>query len=223
MMARVKAEKDIDFIIVYHFNRIFRNSIDAAITKKELNKQGIRLISTVLDMGDGPESMMVESIIHAVDQYQSQASGADIRYKMSEKVRCGGSVGRAPLGYLNRRDQSEGRNIGIVVPDDQMAKLVTTAFEADASGNFTFEQLADEMKDRGLRTRPGRHPGGPVSTSKLQAMLRNPYYTGIVTYKEMYSQDGINHWYQQNYQPGPGTSSTVEAAAGPVSEDTITI
>ncbi len=183
MMARVKAEKDIDFIIVYHFNRIFRNSIDAAITKKELAKHGIRLVSTVLDMGEGPESMMVESIIHAVDQYQSQASGADIRYKMSEKVRRGGSVGRAPLGYLNKRDQSEGRNIGIVVPDGETAKLVTTAFELYAAGEFTIEQLADEMKDRGLRTRPGRHPGGPVSTSKLQAMLRNPYYTGIVTYK----------------------------------------
>ena len=32
-----------------------------------------------------PRAAMVESIIHAVDQYQSQASGADISYKMSER------------------------------------------------------------------------------------------------------------------------------------------
>ena len=41
-------------------------------------KYSARVVSTVLDMGETPESAMVESIIHAVDQYQSQASGADI-------------------------------------------------------------------------------------------------------------------------------------------------
>lgn len=82
MIAWVKAQGDIDYIIVYHFNRIFRNSIDAAITKRELGKLGVRVVSTVLDMGETPESQMVETIIHAVDQYQSQASGADIAYKI---------------------------------------------------------------------------------------------------------------------------------------------
>src|ERR1039458_10179249 len=32
MLAWVKAQGDIDYIIVYHFSRIFRNSIDAAVT-----------------------------------------------------------------------------------------------------------------------------------------------------------------------------------------------
>lgn len=45
-----------DFIVAYHFNRIFRNSIDAAITKKELGKYGVRIVSTILDMGESPES-----------------------------------------------------------------------------------------------------------------------------------------------------------------------
>src|SRR5262249_22062643 len=103
MMAWIKQERDIDYIIVYHFSRIFRNSIDAAITKRELSKLGVRVVSTVLDMGDTPESAMVESIIHAVDQYQSQANGADISYKMGQKKLAGGTVWRAAIGYLNMR------------------------------------------------------------------------------------------------------------------------
>jgi site-specific DNA recombinase len=182
-LAWVKAEKNIDYIVVYHFNRIFRNSIDAAITKRDLAKCGARVVSTVLDMGESPESMMVETIIHAVDQYQSQASGADISYKMAAKARNGGTLGRAPLGYLNQRDTSEGRNIGIVIADPERAQLVQTAFELYATGDFSLDTLADELTDRGLRTRPGRCSAGPISTSKLAELLRDRYYIGYVHHK----------------------------------------
>jgi site-specific DNA recombinase len=184
MMAWIKAERNVDYIVVYQFNRIFRNSIDAVISKRDLTKYGTRVVPTIMDLGEGPESDMVELIMHAVGEYQSKANGADIAYKMGAKARSGGTVGRAPLGYINARDHSEGRNIGIVVPDPERASLVTTGFELYATGNFTIEQLAEELTDRGLRTRGGRRAGGPIATSKLQAMLRDPYYTGIVTYKD---------------------------------------
>ena len=45
------------------------------------------------------------------------------------------------------------------------------------------ESLQDELTHRGLQTRGGRHPGGPISTSKLAKLLRDPYYIGYVTYK----------------------------------------
>jgi DNA invertase Pin-like site-specific DNA recombinase len=182
MMAWVKEQKNIDYIIVYHFNRIFRNGIDAAITKKELGKCSTRVVSSILDMGESPESRMVEGILSYVDQYQSEASGADIRYKMGAKARNGGTLGRAPLGYLNKRDLTEGRNIGTVEIDAERAPFVRLAFELYATGDYSLEQLADELTYRGLRTRPGRHPASPVSTSKLQEMLRDRYYIGYVSY-----------------------------------------
>jgi DNA invertase Pin-like site-specific DNA recombinase len=183
MLAWIKAEQSVDFIIVYHFNRIFRNSIDAAITKQALGKMGVRLVSSILDMGESPESAMVESIIHAVDQYQSQASGADISYKMLQKARNGGTLGRAPMGYLNARDQSEGRDIGIVVIDSERGPFIRLAFELYATGEFTLDELVAELTIRGLRSRPGRHPAGPIATSTLHKILQDPYYMGIVTYR----------------------------------------
>ena len=183
MLAWIKNEKNIDYVIVYHFNRIFRNSIDAHITKRELAKHGARIVSTVMDLGEGPESSMVESILHAVDQYQSQASGADISYKMAAKARSGGTLGRAPLGYTNDRDLSEGRNIGIVKFDPVRADLVRSAFELYASGDYSLDSLADELTRRGLRTRPGRFPAAPISTSKLCELLHDPYYIGCIKFK----------------------------------------
>ena len=184
MLAWIKANKDsVDYVVVYHFNRLFRNSIDSALTKRELNKLGTRVVSTIVDLGEGPESAMVETILSAVDEYQSAANGADISYKMGAKARSGGTLGRARLGYVNARDTSEGRNIGIVLFDDERAPHVRTAFQLYSTGNWSIESLQEEMHQRGLRSRPGRFPAGPVSTSKLAALLRDAYYVGYVTYK----------------------------------------
>ncbi|WP_431607116.1 recombinase family protein [Protofrankia symbiont of Coriaria ruscifolia] len=184
MLAWVKAQKDVDYIIVYHFNRIFRNSIDAAITKRDLSKMGVRIVSTVLDMGESPESQMVETIIHAVDQYQSQASGADIAYKMSQKVKNGGSVGKAKIGYLNVREHIDGREIRTVALDEKRAPLVLKAFELYATGDYTGEQVHQAVTAAGLTSRPTkRTPEQPTSLNTLYEMLQDRYYVGYVTYK----------------------------------------
>jgi site-specific DNA recombinase len=183
MLAWAKKEGDVDYIVCYHFNRMFRNSVDAAITKRDLAKCGTRIVSTVVDLGEGPESDMVETILSAVDEYQSAASGADISYKMSAKAKNGGTLGRAPLGYLNQRDTSQGRNIGISVLDEERAPFVKVVFELYSTREWSLEALQDELTERGLRTRGGRYPAGPVSVSKLAEMLRDPYYAGYVRYK----------------------------------------
>jgi DNA invertase Pin-like site-specific DNA recombinase len=183
MIAWAKEEGDVDYLICYHFNRMFRNSVDAGLTRRELAKCGTRIVSTVVDLGEGPESDMVETILSAVDEYQSAASGADIAYKMAAKARNGGTLGKAPLGYVNRRDTSEGRNIGISVLDEERAPFVKVAFELYATRKWSLEALQDELTERGLRTRGGRFPVGPVSVSKLAEMLRDPYYAGYVRYK----------------------------------------
>ncbi|WP_414636471.1 recombinase family protein [Actinophytocola sp.] len=188
MMAAIRATpRDAlpDFIIVYHFNRIFRNSIDAAITKKELAKYGVRVVSTILDMGETPESAMVESIIHAVDQYQSQASGADIRYKMGQKVKNGGTVGQATLGYLNVREpKPEGGEIRTIAVDPERGPLITQAFELFGTGQHSGQQVLDRLITAGLTTRATRKRSAkPLSLSKLYDILSDRYYLGFVEHE----------------------------------------
>jgi site-specific DNA recombinase len=178
-----KAGRQIDYVVVYMFNRIFRSSHDAQMVKHELKKRGVRLVSTTLDLGEGATAELVESIMHAVDQHQSEMSGADISYKMAAKAKNGGTLGRAPIGYVNVRDTSEGRNIGTVKFDRKRAPLIRMAFELYATDNYSLKELSAELTRRGLLTRPGRYPACPISDSKLAALLRNPYYIGYVTYK----------------------------------------
>jgi site-specific DNA recombinase len=152
------------------------------MTKRDLEKWGVRIVQTVFDLPEGPEGDMIESILNAVDQYQIVRNGADIAYKMGSKAKKGGTISRAKLGYLNARDTSEGRNIGIVELDPERAPFIPVAFELFATGEFSLESLAEELTIRGLRTRKGKCPGGPISTSQLALLLRDPYYLGYVSY-----------------------------------------
>ena len=52
IVAWVKAQRNIDYVIVYHFNRVFRDAVDAGMVKRDLKKVGTRIISTILDMGE---------------------------------------------------------------------------------------------------------------------------------------------------------------------------
>jgi site-specific DNA recombinase len=186
MLTWVKQQKDIDYVIVYHFNRVFRNSVDAAITKRDLQKCGTRIVSTVIDMGEGPEASMVETILHAVDQYQSQANGADIKYKMGQKVKNGGSVGLAPLGYLNVREvKPEGGEIRTVAIDPERGPLVVKGLELFATAQYSAREVLDQITTAGLRTRGTRKtPPKPLSLAQFYEILQDRYYCGFVAYED---------------------------------------
>jgi DNA invertase Pin-like site-specific DNA recombinase len=158
MMARIKRDQDADYIIVYHFNRIFRNSIDAAIVKRDLRKLGVRVVSTVMDLGDSIESQMVETILHAVDEYRVQADADDIKYKMGQKAKNGGTISKAPLGYMNVRDHVEGREIRTVAVDPERAPHIRRGFELYATGQYTARQVLQKLTAAGLVTRVTNEP-----------------------------------------------------------------
>lgn len=185
MMARIKAERDVDYVIVYARSRMHRNGIDAAITKRDLRAGGAVLVSVMDYTEDTAVGNLVASVIDAVNEYQSQASGADISYKMAQKVARGGSVGRAPIGYLNTREKIDGREVRTVVIDPVRGPLVRMAFELYATGTYGFHDLIDTLTDAGLRTRPEKRKpaGGPISIAKLGVMLRSRFYLGYVTHK----------------------------------------
>ncbi|GIM95673.1 recombinase [Paractinoplanes toevensis] len=195
MMARLKAEPDIDYVIVYARSRLHRNSIDAAITKRDLRRAGVTLISIMDYTEDNAIGDLVATVLDGVNEYQSRAAGADIAYKMGQKIVRGGSVGRAPIGYLNIREKFEGREVRTVAVDPVRGPLVRMAFELYASGSYGFHALIQALTDAGLRTKPTRrYPTGmPISINSLGNLLRDRYYLGLVEYR------GIE--YQGRHEP----------------------
>ena len=184
MLQRVRSEKDIDYIIVHKLSRMNRNRIDDAIVMADLHKRGVTLISATESIDDSPVGQLMHGILAAFNEYRSREDGADISYKMGQKAKNGGTLGKAPIGYLNTLERLDGREFRSIGIDAERSPFVQLAFRLYADGDHTIDNIVDELTDRGLTTRPTRsRPAGPVSASKLAAMLHDRYYLGIVTYQ----------------------------------------
>jgi hypothetical protein len=128
---------------------------------------------------------LVATVLDGVNEYQSRASGADIAYKMGQKIIRGGSVSRAPIGYLSVRETFEGREVRTIAVDPVRGPLIRSAFELYASGAYTVRTLIQALTDAGLRTKPTyRYPNGTtLSIHALGKLLSDRYYLGLVEYR----------------------------------------
>jgi site-specific DNA recombinase len=189
MIAYLRANPNVRYVIVYALSRFARNRYDDAVMMMTLEKLGVTLVSTTeRNLDESPAGRAMHGMIAVFNEYQVLVSGEDIRYKMGQKVKNGGSVGVAKIGYRNVRLQFEGREVRTIDVDPDRGHLVRMAFELYATGNYGFHDLRDALTDAGLRTKGTRRYGPrPVSLHSLGNLLRDRYYLGYVTH------DGIEY------------------------------
>lgn len=129
--------------------------------------------------------MLLHGIMSTIAEFYSRNLATEVVKGMTQKAAKGGTIGKAPIGYLNVRTRDElGREIRTVELDPDRAGLVEWAFKAYASGEWTVSQLHDELTSRGL-TSPAtpKRPSKTLAVSSVHRMLTNPYYKGDVTYR----------------------------------------
>ena len=164
MLTYLRENPDVRYVIVYARSRAFRNYIDAAITKRLLDKLNVKLVSAREDFGDGVYADMMEAVTDIFNDVQNKLSGEDIRIKLQHKAINGGTTGKAPIGYLNVRVEHEGRLINTVQIDPKRAPLVRRAFELYATGDYGVAPAPEAtlMADLGLSARAtGKAPRTP--------------------------------------------------------------
>jgi hypothetical protein len=171
----------VDYVIIYMRSRIFRNYKEAVAVKIAPEKLGVRIISAKENFGDGDMGEAMEAITDIFNWLEVRRNGADISTKMLNKVKNGGSVGPAKVGYLNVTVNIDGHKVNTVTKDDERAPLIAMAFELAASGKFAnVEQIHAKITAAGL-TMPST--GKPVSMQTMWRLFRDRYYCGYVTYK----------------------------------------
>ena len=186
MLEYVKENAErIDYVIVHKVDRLARNRGDDAEIMKVLRECGVQLVSTSESIDETPSGMLLHGIMSSIAEFYSQNLATEVKKGMNEKIKSGGTVGRAPLGYQNIRTVDEkGREERTVVIDEERAPLIKMAFEEYASGEWTIKSLTEYLAACGLSTRStARMPSKPIPFQTLGKILSNPYYKGVVTYK----------------------------------------
>ena len=194
MLEYVKENADrVDYVIVHKVDRLARNRDDDSDIMRVLRECGVQLVSASESIDDTPAGMLLHGIMSSIAEFYSQNLATEVKKGMGEKVKGGGTIGRAPLGYINvRRIDEKGREERTVELDPERAPLVKLAFEEYATGNWTIADLADHLAACGLNTRSTpKIPSEPINKKSLNKLLNNPYYKGVIRYNGV-EYDGIH-------------------------------
>ncbi|MFC4055345.1 hypothetical protein ACFOY4_37150 [Actinomadura syzygii] len=114
---------------------------EVSANKRRLLKLGVRLISAKENFGEGIMADAMEAMTDIFNEVQVRLNGQDIKTKMHNRARNGGTISRAKVGYLNVRKRIDGAEVRTVERDPERASLMTSAFEWFATGRFTVETL----------------------------------------------------------------------------------
>ena len=175
------SEKHIfDVIILYHTDRFARNRYDSAIYKHKLKENGVELRYATTDIPNGPEGIILESIMEGWAEYYSAELSRKIKRGMRESaLKCHSTGAGRCLGYRTAEDKS-------LVIEPEGAKAVQTVFDMYIKGK-SHADICRYLNDCGFRTAQGKL----FNKNSVTHIIRNKRYIGVYTYDDITIEDGI--------------------------------
>lgn len=159
-------KKAFQYVIVYKLDRFARNRYDSAIYKHKLKQNGVKLLSAMENIGDNPESIILEAVLEASAEYYSVDLSQKIKRGSRESALKGRFLGGSiPLGY-----KLVDHHLAI---DEREAPIVQYIFKQYAAG-MRKKEIVDALNSRGARTKNGK----PFTFNSFQSALRNRTYIG---------------------------------------------
>ena len=156
-----------DAVIVWKVDRFGRSREDIAVSKRRLRKAGVALMYARESVPDGPEGILLESLLEGLAEYYS----ADLRQKVirghRESAKKGQfTVGKLPHGYKKDADQH-------ILIDEPAAAAIREIFRLHIAGAKTSE-LQRYLFEHGITSKAGALPAPSV----VYRILRNERYLG---------------------------------------------
>lgn len=179
-MIRDAAKGRWQLVLCYKVDRFARNRYDSATYKAKLKKYGIRVVYAMESIPEGPEGILLESVLEGSAEYYSANLSQNIRRGMHENaLECKVNNGAMPLGLMKGAD-------GRYTIEPAGATVVRDIFEMYAAGSNVI-QIITALNARGLKT----STGGRWNKNSLHRILRNEKYVGIYNWGGVRIEGGI--------------------------------
>lgn len=168
-----------DELLVMKISRLARNMIDLLQMVKYLRELNVTFssFSEKFDT-DTPMGKFALSMLGAVGELERDTILGNSRMGSQQRVRSGGHIAKAPLGYkvvvLGYNGRKRDTRID-VVPEE--AAIVRRIFEEYASGRG-LKSIANELNHHGHVTKQGN----PFSICAIKDIIENPFYAGKIRY-----------------------------------------
>jgi len=182
-MLRELPTLGVKYLVVHKVDRLARNRLDDATLYQRLVGMHITLVSASENIDDTPAGRLMHGMLASFAEYYSNNLATEIKKGLTQKHLSGGTPFRPPLGYRCKRELRGNQDIRTVEVDPERVPLVQLAFDLYATGDWSLSRLVEHLDAQGLRSRPtARHPAKALTKNRLHALLRNPYYIGVVVY-----------------------------------------
>lgn len=108
MLARIKRDKDVQAVVVHKIDRLARNMEDHVAIRAILKRANAGLVYCGREHRDSASGRLVEGIHALMAEFYSANLATEVRKGMLQKIKGGGWVTRAPVGYRNVRETIQG-------------------------------------------------------------------------------------------------------------------
>ena len=179
LIADAKRKK-FEAVVVYKTDRFARNKYDSAVYKRELKRNGIQIFYAAEAIPDGPEGIILESLMEGLAEYYSAELAQKIKRGMHESaLKCQSTGSGRPLGY--RVDEQKHFQI-----DPESAQTVQTIFEQYIKGESN-AAICELLNSRGLRTAQGKS----FNKNSINRIIKNRKYIGEYRYHDIVVEGGM--------------------------------
>lgn len=179
-MITDSAKKQFSVVLVWKGDRFARNRYDSVYYKRQLLQNGVVVVSTLEPTTNGPEKIILESLLEGMDEYYSVELALKVRRGLTENaLKCKYNGGTMPFGYY--ADENQHFQI-----DPVTAPIVREIFERYAEGE-TIRSIQRSMNERGITTQQGK----PFSPNSFSVMLKNRRYLGEYRYGNTVTPGGM--------------------------------
>ena len=179
-MVKDSAKGLFDVVIVWKLDRFARNRYDSAHYKAQLRKYGVKVLSATENISEGPEGIILESMLEGMAEYYSaELSEKVIRGHTENALKCKYNGGTPTFGYVIDKDMQ-------YQLDPRTAPVVLEIFTRYDQG-ATMKEIMEEMRQKGVTTVRGKK----IDLNFMARLLKNRKYIGEYSYREIVTPGGI--------------------------------
>lgn len=167
-------------VIVYRTDRFARNKYDSAIYKRHLRKCNVELHYAAEHIPEGPEGIILESLMEGLAEYYSAELSQKIRRGIRESALKGKATGgNIALGYKIGPDKS-------FIVDEKEAEAVRMIFDMFVRQKPNSE-ICRYLNDLGIKT----SRGNPFTKSSIPRIIQNEKYIGVYKCGDIRIEDAV--------------------------------
>lgn len=178
-MIRDSKKKQFEYVLVYKLDRFARSRRDSANYKFKLRTNGVKVISAMEQIGDNPESIILEAVLEAQAEYYSLDLAQKVKRGMHESIYkkqfIGGTI---PYGY-----KVENLKIYVNKKEAEVLKYVFTSY----ADGVPKKEIIRELNSKGIKNRKGNN----FTSNSFQSVLQNRKYIG----EYIFENEIINDYY----------------------------